>query len=204
MRGRLVLVLAVALAACQSGGGSNGTPPIPIPPWGNFRHDISNSATNTSINNNDGIVSTALSVNFTGASEIVVNESTPTLDNEGNVLTDVEALDYWADVAGNPRVAFVAHPESGGMSLTLTESRMSVFWSNSFKPEYRSQAEDRIHRKGMDENLGCTIVDLVHLPSDERVIQVISENRRLELMTMGEFPIEAPDQDEDFVVKDAA
>ncbi len=125
-------------------------------------------------------------------------------DNEGNVLADVEALDYWADVAGNPRVAFVAHPESGGMSLTLTESRMSVFWSNSFKPEYRSQAEDRIHRKGMDENLGCTIVDLVHLPSDERVIQVISENRRLELMTMGEFPIEAPDQDEDFVVKDAA
>ena len=125
-------------------------------------------------------------------------------DIEGNVLTDVEALDYWADMATNPRVAFVAHPESGGMSLTLTESRMSVFWSNSFKPEYRAQAEDRIHRKGMDENLGCTIVDLVHLPSDERVIQVISENRRLELMTMGEFPIEAPDQDEDFVVKDAA
>ena len=86
MRGRLVLVLAVALAACDSGGGAGARPPFPIPPWGNFRHDISNSATNTSINNNDGIVSTALSVNFTGASEIVVNESTPTLDNEGNVL----------------------------------------------------------------------------------------------------------------------
>jgi hypothetical protein len=81
---------------------------------------------------------------------------------------------------------------------------MSVFWSNSFKPEYRTQAEDRIHRMGMDLNLGCIIVDLVHLPSDERVIQVIQENRRLELMTMGEFPIEESDQEEDVVIKDVA
>lgn len=101
-----------------------------------------------------------------------------------------EALSYWADLASNPRVAFVAHPESGGMSLTLVEARMAVFWSNSFKPEYRAQAEDRIHRKGMDENLGCEIVDYVHLPTDDRVLQVIRENRRLELMTMGEFPLD--------------
>ena len=87
----------------------------------------------------------------------------------------------------NPRVAFVAHPESGGMSLTLVEARTAVYWSNSFKPEYRAQSEDRIHRKGMDENLGCTIVDLVHLPTDERVLEVIRENRRLELLTMGDF-----------------
>lgn len=98
-----------------------------------------------------------------------------------------DALAFWADLQANPRVAFVAHPESGGMSLTLVESRMCVFWSNSFKPEYRAQAEDRIHRKGMDENLGCEIVDYVHLPSDARVIEVIQSNRKLELMTMGEF-----------------
>ena len=36
------------------------------------------------------------------------------------------------------------------------------------------QSEDRIHRKGMDENLGCTIVDLIHLPSDGRVLDVIA------------------------------
>lgn len=125
-------------------------------------------------------------------------------DHEGNLKAEVEALDFWADLARNPRVAFVAHPESGGMSLTLVESRMAVFWSNSFKPEYRSQAEDRIHRKGMDENLGCTIVDLIHLPSDERVLDVIQANRRLELMTMGEFPIEEPAQEEDFLVKEVA
>jgi SNF2 family DNA or RNA helicase len=109
--------------------------------------------------------------------------------SDGTVITDVQALDYWADLDNNPRVAFIAHPESGGMSLTLTEARMAVYWSNSFKPEYRTQSEDRIHRKGMDENLGCTIVDLIHLPSDDRVLEVIRENRKLELMTMGEiFP----------------
>lgn len=101
-----------------------------------------------------------------------------------------ESLMYWKDVETAPRVAFVAHPESGGMSLTLTESRLFVFWSNSFKPEYRSQAEDRGHRKGMDENVGVEIRDYIHLPTDERVLQVIRDNRRLELMTMGEFDLD--------------
>jgi hypothetical protein len=105
---------------------------------------------------------------------------------DGSTITDVEALDYWADMENNSRVAFVAHPESGGMSLTLTEARMSVYWSNSMKPEYRTQSEARIHRKGMDENRGCTIVDLIHLPTDDRALEIIRGNRKLELMTMGE------------------
>ena len=105
-------------------------------------------------------------------------------EHDGTVINDVEPLDYWAENIG--RVAFVMHPESGGMSLTLTEARMMVYWSNSFKPEYRSQSEDRIHRKGMDENLGCEIVDLIHLPTDQRTLTIIRANRKLELMTMGE------------------
>ena len=103
------------------------------------------------------------------------------------VIIDEEALDYWSNLEDHPRVAFVSHPESGGMSLTLTESRMAVYWSNSFKPEYRTQSEDRIHRLGMDLNKGCVIVDLFHLPSDQRVLDVIRDNRRLELMTLGEI-----------------
>jgi len=100
--------------------------------------------------------------------------------------TTEEPLDYWANM-DHPRVAFVANPESGGMSLTLVEARMSVYWSNSWKAEYRVQSEDRIHRIGMDLNKGCTIVDLIHLPNDEQVLSVIRDNRRLELMTMGEI-----------------
>ena len=105
---------------------------------------------------------------------------------DGALATEEEPLDYWANM-DHGKVAFVANPESGGMSLTLVEARMAVYWSNSWKPEYRVQSEDRIHRKGMDENLGCTIVDLIHLPSDGRVLDVIRANRQLELMTMGEI-----------------
>ena len=105
--------------------------------------------------------------------------------HDGAEVTE-EPLDYWANM-DHARVAFCAHPESGGMSLTLVEARTAVYWSNSWKPEYRAQSEDRIHRMGMDLNKGCLIVDLIHLPTDVRVLDVICENRRLELMTMGEF-----------------
>jgi SNF2 family DNA or RNA helicase len=122
----------------------------------------------------------------------------------GETVLDEEPLDYWGNLEEHPRVAFVSHPESGGMSLTLTESRMAVYWSNSFKPEYRTQSEDRIHRLGMDLNKGCVIVDLLHLPTDQKVLEVIGENRKLELMTMGEVLgdinwEDASDENEPFV-----
>lgn len=102
------------------------------------------------------------------------------------LVLDEKPLDYWADLT-HRRVAFVGHPRSGGMSLTLTEASLMVFWSNSFAPEDRVQAEDRIHRMGMNNKLGATIVDLIHLPTDERVLEIIRSNRRLEKMTMGEM-----------------
>jgi len=126
---------------------------------------------------------------------------------EGRLVTDEEPLDYWANLANHGKVAFVANPESGGMSLTLVEARMVVYWSNSWKPEYRVQSEDRIHRIGADFNKGCTIVDLVHLPSDERVLRVLRENRKLELMTMGEIMAgvnwEDASEDGDMLVEEA-
>ena len=39
----------------------------------------------------------------------------------------------------------------------------------------------------MDDNLGATIVDLYHLPTDEHVRNVLKENRKLELLTLGEI-----------------
>jgi SNF2 family DNA or RNA helicase len=96
-------------------------------------------------------------------------------------------LDYWADLINHTRVVFVAHPKSGGMGLTLVESRMAVYYSNSYETESRTQSEDRIHRIGADTNKGVTIVDLIHLPTDMRVLELLKANRRLELMSMGEI-----------------
>lgn len=109
-----------------------------------------------------------------------------TCDEQEKPARSIKPLDYWGDM-GNDRVAFVAHPMSGGMGLTLTEARMAVFYSNDFMPESRSQAEDRIHRPGIDENRGATIVDLFHLGTDRKVRDVLKDNRRLEQMTLGEM-----------------
>jgi SNF2 family DNA or RNA helicase len=105
-------------------------------------------------------------------------------DSEGQPIVDIDPLDLWADTANRRKVCFVAHPASGGMGLTLTEACMVVFYSNGFSPEDRSQACDRIHRIGLDVNKGAVIVDIIHLPSDERVLTVLNENRRIELMSM--------------------
>jgi SNF2 family DNA or RNA helicase len=122
------------------------------------------------------------------------------LDGRGYQVTDWQdnpmdepPLEYWANL-DNSKVAFVAHPESGGQSLTLTESQKAVFVSNTHKPENRIQAEERVHRLGM--NRGCEIVDIFHLPSDRRVLEIVKDNRRLELMTLGEI-IEGIEENED-------
>ena len=99
-------------------------------------------------------------------------------------------LDYWIS---NPErlVAFIAHPMSGGISLTLCEqegrpgANVAVFYSNDYNPATRSQAVDRIHRTGMVG--GALIIDIFHLPTDKRVLDVLNQNRKLELMTMNVF-----------------
>ncbi len=105
-------------------------------------------------------------------------------------------LNYWIE---NPerKIAFIAHPKSGGISLTLCEQKnrpgadVACFYSNDFDPASRFQAEDRIHRQGMAG--GAMIVDLFHLPTDRRVLEILKQNRKLELMTMGEFDSEEND-----------
>lgn len=84
------------------------------------------------------------------------------------------------------RIAFIGHPGSAGMGLTLTASSMICFYSNDFNAESRIQAEDRIHRMSMDLNKGATIVDLVHLPTDELVLKNLQAKRDLQSMTMGQ------------------
>lgn len=83
-------------------------------------------------------------------------------------------------------IAFVGHPESAGMGLTLTAADTIVYYSNDFKAENRIQSEDRIHRMGMDINRGANIIDLIGLESDMLVLNNLKKKRELQSITLGE------------------
>lgn len=83
-----------------------------------------------------------------------------------------------------PKVCFVGHPDAGGIALTLHASPVALYFSNSFKGESRMQSEDRIHRLGMDENKGATIIDLVHLKTDLLVLENLKQKKKLQNLSM--------------------
>ena len=86
-----------------------------------------------------------------------------------------------------PRLVFIGQPGSGGMGLTLTASPSIIYYSNDFNAESRIQSEDRIHRAGMDTNRGATIIDIVHLPTDEYVLANLQAKRNLQKQSMDDI-----------------
>jgi len=86
-----------------------------------------------------------------------------------------------------PRIAFIGQPGAAGTGLTLTASPTICYYSNDFDADHRIQSEDRCHRIGMDTNRGCTIIDIVHLPTDELVINNLKKKRALQSLTLGEI-----------------
>lgn len=84
-------------------------------------------------------------------------------------------------------LVFVGNPDAAGEGLTLTKSNMMIFYSNTFKGDKRRQAEDRIHRIGMDENVAPLIKDYIHLPTDELVLKNLRMKKDLERITQGEL-----------------
>lgn len=82
-----------------------------------------------------------------------------------------------------PKVCFVGHPKAGGMALTLTASPTSLFYSNCFDGEARSQAVKRGHRAGMP-NRAHVIKDLIMVKSDLLVLENLEKKKRLQDLTM--------------------
>jgi hypothetical protein len=118
------------------------------------------------------------------------------VDCNGNLLTDdmemLQALDAsHPDRAmlldKYPRLAFIGSPGAGGMGLTFTASPSIIYYSNDFNGESRIQSEDRIHRAGMDKNIGATIIDILHLPSDEYVLKNLQAKRNLQKQSMDDI-----------------
>jgi SNF2 family DNA or RNA helicase len=103
----------------------------------------------------------------------------------GNPVKLLKAFQYGQ--VEHPRLAFVMHPGSGGMGLNLTASPVVLYYSNDFNGESRIQSEERCHRPGMDLNKSCTIIDLLHLPSDLYVLENLQKKRRLQDLSLGQF-----------------
>ena len=103
-------------------------------------------------------------------------------DNQGGSI-DTKPLDLWEDYHG--KVCFVCNPGSARFGLTLTLAHTLVFYDNNFSAEHRLQMEDRIHRMSMDLVLGATIIDLIHLPVDQLVIDTLTNNKILEHLSLG-------------------
>ena len=92
-------------------------------------------------------------------------------------------LHFWAENEG--KVAFVCNPGSARYGLTLTLAHSLIFYDSGFSAEHRLQMIDRIHRMTMSEKFGANIYDIVHLPIDQRVLDVLNQNRELELLSLG-------------------
>lgn len=86
-----------------------------------------------------------------------------------------------------PKVCFVGHPKAGGMALTLHASPTAIFYSNDFDGEARQQAEDRIHRVGMDANRGAKIIDIFCLKTDKLVKENLDKKKALQKISMGDL-----------------
>lgn len=99
----------------------------------------------------------------------------------------MQCLKHFQNRSAEDKVAFIGHPGSAGMGLTLTAASMIVYVSNDFNAESRIQSEDRIHRAGMDTNRGATIVDLLLLPTDYKVLDNLKRKRELQSMSLGEL-----------------
>lgn len=74
---------------------------------------------------------------------------------------------------------FIGNPSVGKYGLTLTQSSTSIYFSNSFLLEDRTQSEDRIHRIGQGADK-VTYIDLVTKGSlDEVVISNLKNKREI-------------------------
>lgn len=100
-------------------------------------------------------------------------------------------LEIFQDREMYDKVAFIGHPGSAGMGLTLTASQAIVYYSNDFNAEYRIQSEDRIHRPG---SRGANIIDIIHLPTDLKVLNSLKAKRELQSISLGELQAALEDE----------
>ena len=81
---------------------------------------------------------------------------------------------------------FIGTAAKGGPGLTLTQAKVMVYYSNSFKLIDRLQSEDRCHRAGMDEH-PVTYIDVVANGTvDEKIVENLRGKRDIAQLIQGD------------------
>jgi SNF2 family DNA or RNA helicase len=86
--------------------------------------------------------------------------------------------------------SFVGQPQAGGIGITLTRARWSVYYSNDFNLETRIQSEDRNHRIG---TVGDSVryVDLIAVNTiDEAIVASLQRKERMSSAMLGDARLE--------------
>lgn len=90
-------------------------------------------------------------------------------------------LDFWAI---NPhKTVVVGNPASCRFGLTLVEAKTIVYFDQNFSAEHRLQSMDRNYRIGQDSEV--RVIDLIHLPIDELILETLQDNQKLEHLSLG-------------------
>jgi SNF2 family DNA or RNA helicase len=98
-----------------------------------------------------------------------------------------DMLELFQNAKFTPKLCFIGQAGAAGTGLTLTASPSVFCYSNSFNADDRIQLINRIHRPGMDINKGATVIDCVHLDTDQYVLDNLSKKLDLLAMSMGKF-----------------
>lgn len=118
------------------------------------------------------------------------------VQNWNSLIQDHSYQDLFQIEAGNETinrilsdipVAFIGNPDAASEGITLHKSSIAIFYSNTDRGDKRRQAEDRIHRLGMDENTNPIIKDYIHLPTDELMLKNLHRKKTLESISSGEL-----------------
>jgi hypothetical protein len=98
----------------------------------------------------------------------------------------LKELDRATDSGEVEKLAFVAHPRSGGIGLNLTACPASVYFSVDFDYSTFGQSLKRGHRAGMDVERGFTAYFLCHLGTDEYVLRNLENKREMQSWSLEE------------------
>lgn len=97
---------------------------------------------------------------------------------DAKILEDFERYDGNMCLVANPGCVY-------GLNFQRTEAL--VYYSNSFSPDHRVQSLERRDRPGADVSKGTRIIDLIHLDTDQMILDKITKSIELHDITLEEI-----------------